>query len=116
MELAEALARRRMVRRYDPDGTLTQVVELPCRNVSSCTFGGVDGSTLYITTSRDGRPKGEVEPEAGSVFAFDAGVRGDPIVLQRELDLALGRAWDDELEPFRYAGDGAPVRWLHRVG
>jgi hypothetical protein len=33
-----------------------------------------------------------------------------------ELDLALGRAWDDELEPFRYAGDGAPVRWLHRVG
>jgi hypothetical protein len=27
----------------------------------------------------------------------------------------LGRAWDDELEPFRYAGDGAPVRWLHEV-
>jgi hypothetical protein len=33
-----------------------------------------------------------------------------------ELDLALGRAWDDELEPFRCAGEGAPVRWLHRVG
>ncbi|GAB3100441.1 DUF3145 domain-containing protein [Isoptericola nanjingensis] len=32
------------------------------------------------------------------------------------LDLALGTAWDDELEPFRYAGAGAPVRWLHRVG
>jgi hypothetical protein len=32
------------------------------------------------------------------------------------LDLALGQAWDDELEPFRYAGAGAPVRWLHRVG
>jgi hypothetical protein len=32
------------------------------------------------------------------------------------LHLALGKAWDDELEPFRYAGDGAPVRWLHRVG
>ena len=27
----------------------------------------------------------------------------------------LGRAWDDELEPFRCAGDGAPVRWLHEV-
>ena len=27
----------------------------------------------------------------------------------------LGRAWDEELEPFRYAGDGAPVRWLHKV-
>ena len=36
--------------------------------------------------------------------------------LHRELELALGQAWDDELEPFRYAGAGAPVRWLHRVG
>ncbi|WP_372339618.1 DUF3145 family protein [Nocardiopsis sp. CC223A] len=27
-----------------------------------------------------------------------------------------GRAWGGELEPFRYAGDGAPVRWLHAVG
>jgi len=31
------------------------------------------------------------------------------------LELALGSAWDEELEPFRYAGDGAPVRWLHRA-
>ena len=31
------------------------------------------------------------------------------------LDELLGRPWDDELEPFRYAGDGAPVRWLHKV-
>lgn len=35
--------------------------------------------------------------------------------LRAALDLALGRAWDDELEVFRYAGDGAPVRWLHQV-
>lgn len=41
---------------------------------------------------------------------------GDPEELQRQLDLALGQAWDEELEPFRYAGAGAPVRWLHRVG
>ena len=40
----------------------------------------------------------------------------DPERLRAELDLALGQAWDDELEPFRYAGAGAPVRWLHRVG
>ena len=31
------------------------------------------------------------------------------------LDDLLGKAWDSELEPFRYAGDGAPVRWLHEV-
>ncbi len=36
--------------------------------------------------------------------------------LLEALDLALGQAWDDELEPFRYAGAGAPVRMLHRVG
>lgn len=37
--------------------------------------------------------------------------------LQEGLDLALGQAWDDELEPFRHAGAGAPVRWLNnRVG
>ena len=42
--------------------------------------------------------------------------RGDPSVLTQELDLLLGRAWDDELEPFRYAGEGATVRWLHQVG
>ena len=30
--------------------------------------------------------------------------------------LALGQAWDDELEPFRHASEGAPVRWLHQVG
>lgn len=41
---------------------------------------------------------------------------GDAVLLAGELDGVLGRAWDDELEPFRYAGDGAPVRWLHRVG
>ncbi|MFC4555258.1 DUF3145 domain-containing protein [Georgenia faecalis] len=40
----------------------------------------------------------------------------DPARMRHELDLALGQAWDDELEPFRYAGAGAPVRWLHRVG
>jgi hypothetical protein len=33
-----------------------------------------------------------------------------------ELDALMGKAWDDELEPFRHAGDGTPVRWLHQVG
>ncbi|WP_402469398.1 DUF3145 domain-containing protein [Isoptericola aurantiacus] len=40
----------------------------------------------------------------------------DARALREAMDLALGNAWDDELEPFRYAGAGAPVRWLHRVG
>ena len=47
---------------------------------------------------------------AMEIAAFDAGE------LHRELRLALGQAWDDELEPFRHASDFAPVVWLHRVG
>jgi len=41
-------------------------------------------------------------------------LNGEPV--EDELALVLGEPWDDELEPFRVAGDGAPVRWLHRVG
>jgi hypothetical protein len=42
--------------------------------------------------------------------------KGDSNVLARELDRLLGTAWDEELEPFRHAGEGAAVRWLHMVG
>jgi hypothetical protein len=36
--------------------------------------------------------------------------------LEAELSLLLGEAWDAELEPFRQASAGAPVRWLHATG
>ena len=36
--------------------------------------------------------------------------------LEAELSLLLGQPWDDELEPFRHAAEGAPVRWLHATG
>lgn len=36
--------------------------------------------------------------------------------LHRELRLALGQAWDDELEAFRHASDHNQVIWLHKVG
>lgn len=35
---------------------------------------------------------------------------------RRILQLAVGAQWDEQLEPFRYAGAGVPVRWLHKVG
>lgn len=40
----------------------------------------------------------------------------DAFELHRELRLALGQAWDDELEPFRRASEDSPVIWLHKVG
>jgi hypothetical protein len=35
--------------------------------------------------------------------------------LEDELARLLGTAWDNELEPFRRAADGAPVRWLNAM-
>lgn len=40
--------------------------------------------------------------------------RGD-VDLSEALDQLLGKQWDRQLEPFRHAGEGAPVRWLHQV-
>jgi hypothetical protein len=37
------------------------------------------------------------------------------VTLVHEIDKLLGKPWDDELETFRHAGEGAPVRWLHQV-
>ena len=74
-----------------------------------------------------------VTPSLG-LFRATIGVHGDILIgedrlrsamataaetgtpLSEHLDALLGTAWDEELEPFRYAGDGAPIRYLHRVG
>ena len=40
----------------------------------------------------------------------------DAFELHRELRLALGQSWDDELETFRSANEESPVIWLHKVG
>jgi len=48
-------------------------------------------------------------------YAMDIAA-GNARELRRELDVALGTAWDDELEPFRHASDDARVVWLHKVG
>jgi hypothetical protein len=42
--------------------------------------------------------------------------QGATATLEDELGRLLGTAWDNELEPFRRAADGAPVRWLNATG
>ena len=37
------------------------------------------------------------------------------VTLEDEIATLLGAPWDDELEPFRVAGDGSHVRWLAQV-
>jgi hypothetical protein len=81
---------------------------------------GVEGERFAVT------------PELG-IFRAAIGPHGDVMIhedrlraalaassegaedLRVSLDRILGTAWDAELEPFRRAGDGVPVRWLHQV-
>jgi len=66
------------VHRYSPTGELLTRVDVDAAQVSSCTFGGVDRSTLFITTSREGYGPLEVkaDPNSGKIFAVNVGVSG----------------------------------------
>ena len=56
------------VRRYDEDGRLDAVLDVPAKNVTSCCFGGDDGRSLFITTAA---------PD-GNVYVTQPGVSGPP--------------------------------------
>jgi len=56
-----------------------------------------------------------VIPEDRLRYAMDV-AGSNTLELHRELRLALGQAWDDELEAFRHAGEATQVTWLHKVG
>ena len=66
--------------RWAPDGSIDRIFNLPCRRVTSCTFGGPDLDILYVTTVRYGLTNAELaeQPLAGGIFAIDAKVKGLP--------------------------------------
>jgi sugar lactone lactonase YvrE len=66
------------VRRYTPDGMLDEVIEVPAKQVTACTFGGRDLDQLFITTSREDLKPGE-DPLSGSLFRTAVGVAGMPV-------------------------------------
>ncbi len=59
------------VQRYTADGRLLARVEVAAAQVSSCCFGGTDGTTLFITTSAEGYDRAALrrDPNAGKIFA-----------------------------------------------
>ncbi|MGN6330105.1 MAG: DUF3145 domain-containing protein [Motilibacteraceae bacterium] len=99
---------------------------------------GLRGWTMLrfeVTEEPSGGHEGErfsCTPTLG-VYRATTGIHGDLLVPEDRLRAAvlraqtdgtsvaeaveelLGARWDAELEPFRHAGDGAPVRWLHQV-
>lgn len=67
------------VARFDPiSGELIEKIEVPAHNVTSCSFGGNNFDTLYITTSSlDMTEKEKMKyPFAGSLFMVKPGVKG----------------------------------------
>ena len=67
------------VHHYGPDGRLADVIEVGATQVTSCTLGGPDLTTLYVTTSRQGLEPDD-EPAAGSIFRAEVGVPGLPVL------------------------------------
>lgn len=64
--------------RFDPDGQIDRVLDLPCSWPTSCTFGGEDLDTLYVTSARFTMDDThlEREPQEGGLFAVKPGVTG----------------------------------------
>jgi sugar lactone lactonase YvrE len=60
--------------RVAPSGSIDRVVEMPAGNVTTCTFGGDDLRTLYITTAAAGAKVGE--RFAGGLFALETETAG----------------------------------------
>lgn len=68
------------VTRYDPDGQVERVINLPVPRPTSCVFGGPEMQTLFVTSARIRLSAGQIAdaPLSGSVFAIDAGIKGLP--------------------------------------
>jgi D-xylonolactonase len=65
-------------RRYSPAGELLERVRFPVSNITKIGFGGPDMDTAFATTAQLhlSPEKLALQPLAGSLFAFQAAVRG----------------------------------------
>jgi sugar lactone lactonase YvrE/DNA-binding IclR family transcriptional regulator len=70
------------ITRYDPQGRVDRVINLPIPRPTSCAFGGPDFTTLYVTSARIRLSVQQLAeaPLSGSVFAIQTGVKGLPEV------------------------------------
>lgn len=68
------------IRRYDPNGRLERTLLLPVPRATSCTFGGPEAKTLFVTTARETLSAADLRkaPLSGSLFAVDVELAGLP--------------------------------------
>lgn len=84
-----------------------EVTEDPSEGVDGMRYCHVPGLGLWQGTTN---AVGDVvvgEQRLRAILVGGADVGG-------EIRRALGTAWDEALEPFRFGGAGAEVTWLHR--
>jgi sugar lactone lactonase YvrE len=62
------------LRRFSPDGELTEALELPAARPTRPAFGGADLDQLYVTSAKLDQPvDGDL---GGAIFVLEPGVRG----------------------------------------
>jgi hypothetical protein len=89
-----------------------EVTEEPSPGVDGERFMHVPGRGLFSAAMG---AAGGIQVGEDQLRALMATARG-PEALAHALDGVLGTAWDDELEPYRHAGEGAPVTALTLAG
>ncbi|GHF34608.1 hypothetical protein GCM10010218_14720 [Streptomyces mashuensis] len=89
-----------------------EVTAEPCATAEGERYSSTPGLGIFHAVT--GMHGDILVPEDRLRAALARARRGET-ELQAEVDKLLGKPWDDELEPFRHAGEGAPVRWLHQV-
>jgi hypothetical protein len=89
-----------------------EIAEEPSRGFEGERFAVTPSLGVFRATMG---PHGDVMIHEDRLRSVMAAAGDDVRALRDGLAQILGAAWDAELEPFRRAGDGVPVRWLHQV-
>ncbi len=63
---------------YDIKGNKIHQINFPVKNVTNCTFGGVNNRELFVSTARKGMTKKEIKkfPLSGSLFKVRTNLKG----------------------------------------
>ena len=66
--------------RFDPNGELMQIIDMPVHHPTCAMFGGAGLDVLYVTTATMFNSAEELarKPLTGGLFAMDVGVKGLP--------------------------------------
>ena len=63
---------------YDTKGNKIHKIELPAKNITNCTFGGLQNNELFVSTARKGMNAKEIKkyPLSGCLFKVKTNVKG----------------------------------------